>query len=80
MLLADLHILKLLIMLATHLRDHHLVVGLAAVLKQDRVDHPNRGEEGILVLSVVQGLVEHLVKANRVYKETAVDAINSIII
>ena len=70
------HLSQGFLVLSVHLSELHLVAAAAAVLEQDRVDLPDRGEYRVLVLCVVQRLVHHLVEANRVDEEAAVDAVD----
>ena len=64
------------LMLARDFGNEHLVVGFAAVLKQDGVDLPHRSYERVLVGGVLERLLDHVVKANAVHEQAAVDAVD----
>ena len=86
-LLIDAHLAQLLIVaslslfhgflvLCANFFDQHVVIGAAAVFEENGVDFPDLGEQGVLVLRVLQRLVQHFVKADGVDEETSVDSIH----
>ena len=70
-----LHLFNMVLVLRANLGYQHLVVRLAAVLQQDRVDLPDGGKQRVLVLGVVEALVQHFVKADRVDEEASEDSV-----
>ena len=71
-----LHLFNMLLVLRANLGNQHLVVRLAAVLQQDRVDLPDGGKQRVLVLGVVEALVQHFVKADRVDEQASEDSVD----
>ena len=52
-----LHLFNMQLVLRANLGNQHLVVRLAAVLQQDRVDLPDGRKQRVLILGVVEALV-----------------------
>ena len=71
-----LHLFNMMLVLCANLGYQHLVVRLAAVLQQDRVDLPDGGKQRVLVLGVVEALVQHFVKADRVDEQASEDSVD----
>lgn len=71
-----LHLFNMQLVLRANLGNQHLVVRLAAVLQQDRVYLPDGREQRVLILGVVEALVQHFVKANRVDEQASEDSVD----
>ena len=71
-----LHLFNMQLVLRANLGNQHLVVRLAAVLQQDRVDLPDGRKQRVLILGVVEALVQHFVKADRVDEQASEDSVD----
>ena len=62
--------------LGRNLGHHHLVVGLATILQQNLEHFPQRGQDRVLVIGMLNTFEDHFVETDRVDKETAIDALD----
>lgn len=67
------------LLLIRQLRDHCLVIRLAAVLSQDRICSPYVLDDAVFVLSVVQTVLDHLEVTHWVHEQTSVNSINVVV-